>query len=128
MIHAYDDPVHTPLGLRDARVYGRVAGSASHAQPMPSHIVFALGMWDEAIAANEASVAVADERVKRKGLGPANRDYHSLLWLEYVYLQKRRSTNARQVLRGIQSPSPLAHMSATYAIETGDWDRSPAGT
>jgi len=126
LIHAYDDPIHAPLGLRPARVYGKVAGSASHAQHMPSHIFFALGMWDEAIAANEASVAVADERVKRKGLAPTERNYHSLLWLEYAYLQEGRIADARQVLRGIQAPSPLAHMSATYAIETGDWDRSPA--
>jgi len=125
LIHAYDDPIHAPLGLRPARVYGKVAGSASHAQHMPSHIFFALGMWDEAIAANEASVAVADERVKRKGLSSAERNYHSLLWLEYAYLQKGRVADARQILRGIQSPSPLAHMSATYAIEAGDWDRSP---
>jgi tetratricopeptide (TPR) repeat protein len=126
LIHAYDDPVHAPLGLRPARVYGKVAGSASHAQHMPSHIFFALGMWDEAIAANEASVAVADERAQRKGLGPAGRNYHSLLWLEYAYLQKGRSADARQVLRGIQSPTPLAHMSATYAIETGEWNRPAA--
>jgi len=126
LIHAYDDPIHAPLGLRAARVYGKIAGSASHAQHMPSHIFFALGMWDEAIAANEASVAVADERVKRKGLDAGERNYHSLLWLEYAYLQEGRVADARQVLRGIQSPSPLARMSATYAIETGDWDRPPA--
>jgi tetratricopeptide (TPR) repeat protein len=126
MIHAYDDPIHAPLGLRAARVYGKVAGSASHAQHMPSHIFFALGMWDEAIAANIASVAVADERVKRKNLGPADRNYHSLLWLEYAYLQEGRISDARQVLSSVQSPIPLAHMQATYAIETGDWERSPA--
>jgi tetratricopeptide (TPR) repeat protein len=78
LIHAYDDPIHAPLGLRPARVYANVAGSASHAQHMPSHIFFALGMWDEAIAANEFSVAVADERRKHKGLGPGQRNYHSL--------------------------------------------------
>jgi hypothetical protein len=125
LIHAYDDPVHAPLGLRPARVYGKVAGSASHAQHMPSHIFFALGMWDEAIAANEASVAVADERVKRKGL-EAGRNYHSLLWLEYAYLQEGRSSAARQLLEGVHSPGPLARMRATYAVETGDWDGSPA--
>jgi hypothetical protein len=31
LIHAYDDPVHAPLGLRPARVYAKLAGSASHA-------------------------------------------------------------------------------------------------
>jgi hypothetical protein len=117
LIHAYDDPIHAPLGLRAARVYREVAGSASHAQHMPSHIFFALGMWDEAIAANIASIAVADERINRKNLGPADRNYHSLLWLEYAYLQEGRTSDARQVLTGIQSPLPMAHMQATYAIK-----------
>jgi tetratricopeptide (TPR) repeat protein len=127
LIHAYDDPIHAPLGLRAARVYGKVAGAASHAQHMPAHIFFALGMWDEAIAANVASVAVADERIKRKGLGVGDRNYHSLLWLEYAYLQEGRASEARRVLDGIQQARPLAHMSAVYAIETGDWEKPPSG-
>jgi len=122
LIHAYDDPVHAPLGLRAARIYGKVAGSASHAQHMPSHIFFALGMWDDAIAANEASVRVADERIKRKGLTVKDRNYHSLLWLEYAYLQEGRVSDAKQVLSTIEMPNQLAHMRAVYAVETGDWD------
>src|SRR5581483_10626599 len=31
LIHAYDDPVHAPLGLRAARLYAKVASSAPHA-------------------------------------------------------------------------------------------------
>jgi hypothetical protein len=54
----------------EPRVYADVAGSASHAQHMPPHILFALEMWDDAVVANQRSVAVAYERVKRKGLGP----------------------------------------------------------
>jgi tetratricopeptide (TPR) repeat protein len=126
LIHAYDDPVHAPLGLRAARLYGKVAGSASHAQHMPSHIFFALGMWDEAIAANVASVAVADERIKRKGLTAADRNYHSLTWLEYAYLQEGRVEEARQLLSTIELPVPRKHMRTIFAIETGEWDRSPA--
>jgi tetratricopeptide (TPR) repeat protein len=125
LIHAYDDPIHAPLGLRAARIYGKVAGSASHAQHMPSHIFFALGMWDDAIAANIASIAVADDRIKRKGLTSADRNYHSLLWLEYAYLQEGRADEARQVLSGIDRPAELKHMRAIYAIETGEWDKAP---
>lgn len=73
LIHAYDDPVHAPLGLRPARVYADVAGGASHAQHMPSHIFIALGMWNEVISANEIAVSVADRRVERKALGPESR-------------------------------------------------------
>src|SRR5204863_2951697 len=74
LIHAYDDPVHASLGLRAARSYAKVAPAASHAQHMTSHIFFALGLWDDAIAANEASVRVAAEQGEHA--------YHSLLWLE----------------------------------------------
>lgn len=133
LIHAYDDPVHAPLGLRPARVYAKVAGSASHAQHMPSHIFFALGMWDDAIAANELSIRVADERVKQKGLGPDQRNYHSLMWLEYAYLQEGRYSDAHRVLEDLaqsasQSKSAraldhLAGAKAAYAIETGEPDK-----
>jgi len=128
LIHAYDDPIHAPLGLRPARVYAKVAGSASHAQHMPSHIFFALGMWDEAIAANELSIGVADDRMKRKGLGPDHRNYHSLLWLEYAYLQEGRYDDAQRILTDIEKSGytrPLLQMRAVYSVETGKCDSLP---
>src|SRR5690606_15789431 len=42
LIHAYDDPVHAPPGLRPARAYAEIAPDASHALHMPSHIYVAL--------------------------------------------------------------------------------------
>ena len=81
LIHAYDDPAHARLGLRAARLYAEVAPGASHAQHMTSHIFFALGLWDDAIKANEASVRVAEAQGEHA--------YHSLLWLEYAYLHAR---------------------------------------
>jgi tetratricopeptide (TPR) repeat protein len=126
LIHAYDDPVHAPLGLRAARVYARVAGSASHAQHMPAHIFFALGMWDDAIAANQQSIAVADERIKRKGLGPEARNYHSLLWLEYAYLQEGRNEEAQAVVADVARSGGrgLPMNRAIYALETGKPDEA----
>ena len=38
LIHAYDDPLHAPLGLRAAQRYAAVASGAPHALHMPSHI------------------------------------------------------------------------------------------
>lgn len=81
LIHAYDDPVHAPLGLRAARLYATVARAASHAQHMPSHIFFALGMWDEAIASNIDSMKTARDQ--------GMHGYHPLHWLEHAYLQMR---------------------------------------
>jgi tetratricopeptide (TPR) repeat protein len=93
MIHAYDDPTHAPLGLRAARLYSQVAPAASHAQHMTSHIFFALGLWDDAIAANEASLRISRSE--------GNRNYHSLLWLEYAYLQEGRSAPAVELVRSV---------------------------
>ena len=127
LIHAYDDPVHAPLGLRAARVYAQVAGAASHAQHMPSHIFFALGMWDDAISANIRSVAVADERMKRKGLGVDARNYHSIQWLSYAYLQEGRDADSRAVIEDVERTGGkrgLDMMKAYYALETGKQDET----
>jgi tetratricopeptide (TPR) repeat protein len=95
MIHAYDDPIHAPLGLRAARLYAQVAPAAPHAVHMTSHIYFALGMWDEAIEANDASVRVA------RAQGDPN--YHALLWLEYADLQKDKREQAAAAVRSVAS-------------------------
>ncbi len=93
LIHAYDDPVHAPLGLRAARLYGEVAPAASHAQHMPSHIFFALGLWDDAIEANLASLATA----RAQGEG----GYHSLVWLAYAYFQQNRPADALPLIESV---------------------------
>lgn len=120
MIHAYDDPVHAPLGLRAARLYAQVAPAASHAQHMTSHIFFALGLWDEAIAANETSLRISRAQ--------GDRNYHSLLWLEYAYLQEGKRAPAEQLVRSVtqdvaagatqENRLRLAFARATWLIET----------
>jgi len=120
LIHATDDPVHAPLGLQAARLYGKVAPSASHAQHMPSHIFFALGLWDDAIEANLASL--------KNGRAHGDPSYHSLLWLAYAYLQNNQSVQAEQLVRSVAtdvaaSPSKdnrarLAYARAMWLVET----------
>ena len=120
LIHAYDDPIHAPLGLRAARLYGKVAPAASHAQHMPSHIFFALGMWDDAIQANLTSLNIA----RAQGQG----GYHSLLWLAYAYLQENRQKEAQQLIRSLahdvgagatkENRIRLAYARATWLVET----------
>jgi tetratricopeptide (TPR) repeat protein len=98
LIHSYDDPIHAPLGLRMARAYDKVAPGAEHALHMPSHIYLALGMWPETVAANIRSVAAADARRERKGLGPDARGWHAFLWLAYAHLQLGEFDAARALL------------------------------
>jgi tetratricopeptide (TPR) repeat protein len=120
LIHAYDDPIHAPLGLRAARLYGKIAPDAAHAQHMPSHIFFALGMWDEAIAANVASLKIS----RAEGDG----GYHALLWLTYAYLQEDKRREAEQLVRSVahdvetqpskESRIRLADARAIWLVET----------
>jgi tetratricopeptide (TPR) repeat protein len=120
LIHAYDDPIHAPLGLRAARLYGKVAPSASHAQHMPSHIFFALGMWDDAIAANIKSLQIARQQ--------HDSGYHSLVWLTYAYLQENKRQEAEQLIKSVvhdieagstkENRIRLAHLRAIWLVET----------
>jgi tetratricopeptide (TPR) repeat protein len=129
LIHAYDDPIHAPLGLRAARVYAEIAPAASHAQHMISHIYVALGQWDQAVEANVKAVDVAAARRALKGLGVDAQNYHALHWLEYSYLQLGRFDAARVRLDAMTaaakesgSPRALWHhaaMRAAWIVETG---------
>ncbi|MFP5288839.1 MAG: hypothetical protein ACLGI9_24090 [Thermoanaerobaculia bacterium] len=131
LIHAYDDPVHAPLGLRAARTYAKVAPSAHHALHMPSHIFVQLGRWPETSASNEAAWAASVDWVKRRGLPLDKRDFHSLSWLAYSYAQQGRLRKAEEVLeiarqaaRESDSPrvaSSLEAMEARHLVETRAW-------
>jgi tetratricopeptide (TPR) repeat protein len=132
LIHCYDDPVHAPLGLRAANVYAGIAPTASHALHMPAHIFLALGDWDRVVASNEDSWAASEARIARKGLGPEQRDYHSLWWLNYGYLQQSRLADARRTIAIAveQAARPGAAMMIRdhasimrdeYLAETRDW-------
>jgi hypothetical protein len=59
LIHAYDNPEMAELGLPAARRYAKIAPSAPHALHMPSHIFARLGMWQEDIDSNLASIAAS---------------------------------------------------------------------
>jgi tetratricopeptide (TPR) repeat protein len=136
LIHAYDDPVHAPLGVRFADAYSKIAPAASHALHMPSHIYVALGMWDEASTINERSVKAADARRDEKKLDVDARGFHALLWLVYGYTQQGRYEDARGVLAqmdaaakesgSVRTRSHLALARAAWLIETRKWGEAKA--
>jgi hypothetical protein len=130
IIHAFDDPEHAVLALPAARRYAEIAPDAHHARHMPSHIFIQLGMWAEAAASNESSWATSDAWVKRKKYSIERRDYHSLMWLEYVYLQQGRTKEAEAQLALMQQSiaelgAPIRgypYMAAAFIAETERWD------
>lgn len=138
IIHAFDDPDHAILALPAARRYASIAPEAHHARHMPSHIFLQLGMWPEAAASNESAWEASDAWMKRKNLSVSVRDYHSLHWLLYVYLQQGRYDDAEKLLtlmKKVMSESTYdnklrpgyyennyANMAAAFIVETERWN------
>lgn len=98
LIHAYDDPVHAEAGLVVARAYAKSAAAVPHAYHMPSHIFTRLGLWDEAATTNENAWQISADDVKAAGESGELRDFHSLNYLSYNYLQLGRYKDARKAV------------------------------
>ena len=98
LIHAYDDPVHAEAGLAVARAYAKTAAAVPHAYHMPSHIFTRLGYWDEAATTNENAWQISNDDVKEAGEPGELRDFHSLNYLSYNYLQLGRYKDAKKTV------------------------------
>jgi tetratricopeptide (TPR) repeat protein len=98
IIHAFDDPEHAILALPAAYRYAQIAPESAHARHMPSHIFVQLGMWDNVATSNESAWEASDTWVKRKNLPLYLRDYHSLHWLNYAYIEQGRYKKAEQII------------------------------
>lgn len=141
LIHSYDDPIHAPLGVRAARLYGAVAPNAGHALHMTSHIFVALGLWDDVIAANEQAIRVVNQHRADQGKTPKTCGHYPS-WLHYALLQERRFDDAKRQLDSCRRmatdqfsshPDPdrsivpyYAEMRLFHLIEAGRWDATDA--
>jgi tetratricopeptide (TPR) repeat protein len=133
IIHACDNPQMAPQGLEAARKYGEIAPSAPHAAHMPSHIFARLGLWQEDIEANLASIAAAE----------ASRSYghelHAMDFLNYAYLQVGEDAKAWALVEKVNSMDvsmghdmhdyldmARAGFPATYDVEMRHWKAAAA--
>ena len=98
IIHAFDDPEHAILALPAAKAYARIAPAAPHAVHMPSHIFVQLGMWEEAVASNDAGYRAALDHIERKGLERGRSEAHALQWYHYGQLQLGNGERAQWAL------------------------------
>ena len=127
LIHSYDAPPIAKQGLPAARRYASIAPAAPHALHMPSHIFTRVGAWEDSVATNTRSAAVAKQG------GEANEAYHASDYTVYAYLQLARDREAKREIEEalkVTSASPaaafvrlyaIAAMPARFAIERGDW-------
>ncbi len=94
IIHTCDTPALAPEGLGAAREYARIAPSSPHALHMPGHIFARLGMWQEDIDSNLASVA-ASEKAEAAGQPGSAHQMHADEFLIYAYLQVGQDEKAQ---------------------------------
>ena len=140
IIHTCDSPQLAREGLPAAEKYASIAPSSAHALHMPGHIFARLGMWQEDIDSDEASVR-ASEYAEKNHLGGVTHELHAYEFLLYAYLQKADDTNAKRVLDNtepmaahLRSLPELANdgmapfityaeveFPGIYYLERGDW-------
>jgi len=138
IIHAADNPQLASRGLSAAREYAQIAPSAPHALHMPSHIFARLGLWQEDIESNLASLHAA-QKPSNVHAGAENQ-LHAMEFLEYAYLQIGEDQKARAMLEeGAKIPyeqvDPNLHdyvnrtrvnSQALYYLETRNWKAAEA--
>ena len=133
IIHTYDSPELAELGLAAARKYASVAPSSAHALHMPSHIFTRLGLWDEGIRSNLASVSSAKCYAETNKIkGHWDEELHGLDYLVYGYLQKGENDEAQKqlnYLKTIEEVHPVnfkvayafASIPSRYLLENRAW-------
>lgn len=133
LIHATDTPTLARLGLPAARTYARIAPASPHALHMPAHIFVRLGMWQESIKANLASIAAAQEATRMQRDNGSGDELHAMMYLVYSYLQAGDNASALKVVKDIKTVSGateseiannVAILDALYAVETHDWKQA----
>jgi tetratricopeptide (TPR) repeat protein len=135
LIHAYDKPQLAQLGLPAARRYAQIAPAAPHALHMPSHIFARLGLWQDDINSNLASIA-ATRKATEMHMGGEGHQFHAMDYLVYAYLQSGREDDALKVIEEVKAMPPMKDMygmgydpriyalvafPARYALELHHW-------
>jgi len=141
LIHSYDKPQLAQLGLPAARRYAQIAPAAPHALHMPSHIFARVGLWQDDINSNLASID-ATRKAAAMHMGGEGHQFHAMAFLFYAYMQSGRDADAKALIEQIRAmpdkhddmygkgydphAAALTHLSALYPIEMRDWSTASA--
>jgi tetratricopeptide (TPR) repeat protein len=107
LIHTYDTAEMAELGVPAARRYAQTAPAAPHALHMPSHIFARLGLWQDDINSNVASIAASRKYAEMGGEG---HEFHAMDFLFYAYLQTGREDDAKKLLDEVKAMPPMKDM------------------
>lgn len=135
LIHSCDKPQLAAMGLAAARRYAQIAPSSPHALHMPSHIFIRLGLWQEAINSNLASIA-ATRKTAAAHMGGEGHQFHAMDFLQYAYMQIGEDGKAWALVEEVNAmkeshehamtghqmlPFGQAQFAARYALERRQW-------
>ena len=138
LIHTYDKPEMAQQGLPAARKYAQLAPAAPHALHMPAHIFARLGLWQDDIDSNVASIA-ATQKEAAMHMGGEGHQFHAMDFLVYAYLQVGREADAQKIIDEVRAMPPMHDMygmgfdprqfalsafPASYALELHHWDEA----
>jgi tetratricopeptide (TPR) repeat protein len=115
LIHSYDKPQLAEYGLKAARSYAKIAPAAPHALHMPSHIFARLGLWQEDIDSNLASIA-ATRKTAAMHMGDAGHQFHAMDYLVYAYLQSGREERVAQEIRELDGLKSVDEDEWAYSV------------
>src|SRR6202451_2493251 len=126
LIHSYDKPQLAQLGLPAARRYAQVAPAAPHALHMPSHIFARVGLWQDDINSNLASIA-ATRKTAAMHMGGEGHQFHAMDFLIYAYLQSGREADAAKVIDEVKAMPKMKSMyGSDFDPETNALTKFPA--
>jgi len=135
LIHTYDKPDMAQQGLPAARKYAQLAPAAPHALHRPAHIFARLGLWQDDIDSNVASIA-ATQKEAAMHMGGEGHQFHAMDFLIYAYLQTGREADAQKIIDEVRAMPPMKDMygmgfdptkfamsafPASYALELHHW-------
>lgn len=107
LIHTYDRSDMAKQGLPAARKYAQLAPAAPHALHMPAHIFARLGLWQDDIDSNVASIA-ATQKEAAMHMGGEGHQFHAMDFLVYAYLQTGREADAQKIIDEVRA-MPAMH-------------------
>jgi tetratricopeptide (TPR) repeat protein len=109
LIHTYDTPSMAEHGLPAARKYAQLAPAAPHALHMPAHIFARMGLWQDDINSNLASIA-ATQKEAAMHMGGEGHQFHAMDFLVYAYLQTGREADAQKIIDEVRAMPPMHDM------------------
>ena len=133
LIHSCDKPQLASMGLDAARRYAKIAPSSPHALHMPSHIFIRLGLWQESIGSNLASIA-STRKSTAMHMGGEGHQFHAMDFLQYSYMQTGDDAKAKALVDEVNGMTLQHEMAgrdvlaygrtqfaSRYALERRQW-------